>query len=576
MSRHDENSPLQARRLTGSFYTPPLWADYAHTTLDRVLGPRWRSENVVWDPACGTKNLTGGHDDYLQLFCSTIDPLELAVSDGINPGARCFVHDFLNSGYTAATPAAGLPRDLHKVFDDNRPLVILMNPPYGTGANHGGSSKRNIAATAVRRDMASLRLNRATHQLYAQFLWRILAITRHYRLTDVTVALFSNDRFLHGGPTWEKFMGEFTSTFTYRAGSVLNAGEFSAVAGSWAVSFTVWATRRATATPAVSATTTTGEHTYLLDVVENRAHTATTVGSRRVTAVTADNLLSAWVKKPLQREKKTILRPAQRVRLKNAVEPGAAGLPVTWPCGAIGYAHNNGDTVEHSPKYVGLYSTYFASGHGIAVTEANFDRACINFAVRKACVPPPDQMWLTGHTNHRWPGEAVTQDNGWEEFTGDCVALALCTASGSNQSALRDITWMGRSLDLDNEWFFLDAATIAAHARACGFGELAADADKAVAAGACRFVNRWLAQHRLGGQAGELIAALRDFHLQSLPMRRDRHRTHPQWSLAAWDAGFKQSWLAVGGSPGLPGPLVRAHAAVMDNVRRRAHDYGML
>lgn len=48
-----------ARRRQGAFFTPDLWVAQAHARLDKVLGPTWRDECIVWDPAAGTANDAG-------------------------------------------------------------------------------------------------------------------------------------------------------------------------------------------------------------------------------------------------------------------------------------------------------------------------------------------------------------------------------------------------------------------------------------------------------------------------------------------------------------------------------------
>ena len=74
----DQHIPDSDRRRQGAFFTPALWVAEAHKSLDKVLGPNWREECLVWDPAAGTGNLTRDYQ-FDNLILSTLEASEVAV-----------------------------------------------------------------------------------------------------------------------------------------------------------------------------------------------------------------------------------------------------------------------------------------------------------------------------------------------------------------------------------------------------------------------------------------------------------------------------------------------------------------
>lgn len=86
-----------ARRKSGEFFTPTIWADEAVKFLDSALGENWKSEFSVWDSACGTKNLTRDFH-FNSLFCSTLYQSDIDVANEYNCGSVSFQYDFLNDG----------------------------------------------------------------------------------------------------------------------------------------------------------------------------------------------------------------------------------------------------------------------------------------------------------------------------------------------------------------------------------------------------------------------------------------------------------------------------------------------
>ena len=123
------------RRNKGQFYTPKIFADYAHKMISEVLGDNWKDEYVVWDNCCGTKNLTGDYK-FKELYCSTLDKEELDISAEFNTEAVSFQFEFLNEPIAGKDCLSGvyddkLPKGLKDALLQNKPIVFFINPPYG-------------------------------------------------------------------------------------------------------------------------------------------------------------------------------------------------------------------------------------------------------------------------------------------------------------------------------------------------------------------------------------------------------------------------------------------------------------
>ena len=127
----------ETRRKQGEFYTPTIWVNEAHKMIEEQFGIDWKEKYVVWDPACGTGNLTRDYN-FRELYCSTLNKSDTDIIEqsGYNPEAVKFQFDFLND------PDDKLPKSLKSALKAGKKILVLMNPPYGT-AKSGGAKKDN-------------------------------------------------------------------------------------------------------------------------------------------------------------------------------------------------------------------------------------------------------------------------------------------------------------------------------------------------------------------------------------------------------------------------------------------------
>ena len=107
--------------------------------ISEQFGEDWKEKFVVWDNCAGTKNLTRDYF-FKELYCSTLENAELAISERYNREATSFQFDFLNDSLDK------LPQGLKEALENNKPIIFLINPPYSKntgGGKLGATSEKN-------------------------------------------------------------------------------------------------------------------------------------------------------------------------------------------------------------------------------------------------------------------------------------------------------------------------------------------------------------------------------------------------------------------------------------------------
>lgn len=397
-----------------------------------------------------------------------------------------------------------------------------MNPPYASAANTDETDKAGVASNLIHTAMAKDGgYGAATGQLYTQFLYRVQKIKRDFKLSRVVIAVFSNDRFMTGG-SYKKFTDRLQEDFDYVSGFFFNAAEFSDVKPNWGISFSVWDTQ----------TSDTVKDEFDLDVVQVKESGIRSIGQRTVYNVAPDQSISTWLK---QAESHRAVRDADGtyIRLAGPLEVHTArSVRAHKVEGAIGYLHNNADSIEHSSKYVGMYSAPFGSGNGRPVTEHNFERACMVLAVRKSCIPAAEDMWITGHDDFTAPSVDPSR-----AFVADAVVYSLFSRNGSYQSSMRGVNYQGNILNLTNELFFLPSDFIKQLAESARNRSILVDLKNHGTSE--RYAYKWLSRN--SASLTPAAAGLRDVVVRMLvDTFTDRPHASQSLHLTAWDAGFAQ------------------------------------
>lgn len=223
------------RRNQGEFFTPTIWVDKAHEYIASVYGDNWKDECVVWDPACGTVNLTRDYR-FKELYVSTLNQSDIDTANqmGYNPEAIKFQYDFLNDGYEK------LPEGLRKAIDEGRKVVVLMNAPYGTARTDKNVSKskkgigKNMVNTLMLNDD---KFGEASKQLYTQFVYRMI---KQFDIRNI--CMFSPNLYITS-KSFEHFRNEVLSKTELQTGFIFNAKEFDGTS-EWPILFSVWSNKK--------------------------------------------------------------------------------------------------------------------------------------------------------------------------------------------------------------------------------------------------------------------------------------------------------------------------------------------
>jgi len=218
LERRDSLLPLDEQKFKGAYYTPLHIVDKAYDELKATLGNNWQDRYIVWDMCAGVGNLEAKHSNLRNVFMSTLDQADVTIMKS-NPafsGAEIFQYDYLNDDITDFgeidySLSNKLPPILRQAIADAKegkrgakPILVLINPPYGEAANAlGNAGKAGISVTRISHGMGDL--GYAARELFVQFLHRI-----KLELPNSTVALISKLKYL-SAPNFAEFRSRWTA-----------------------------------------------------------------------------------------------------------------------------------------------------------------------------------------------------------------------------------------------------------------------------------------------------------------------------------------------------------------------------
>lgn len=410
-----------SNRTTGSFYTPKIFADYAHSVISNNFGDDWKKKYIVWDPAWGKGNLTKDYS-FDNLYASTIDKGDIDFHT--NWQSIKFQFDFLNDK---------IPDFLDEILLSNPPIIFFFNPPYASHSEmrHGIKLKEDFSTdTMVSRSMG--KLGKSKINLFSQFLYRVKMIKDYYRLTDCNICVFSSSMFMSGSG-YEKFRKEFLYDFNFIDGYLFNASYFDECSNRWGISFSLWKSGECD-----------DKNNFphkIIDVVDDKIEV---IGEKLIYNIDGEESLREWAKSPIKSQK-----TYPGVTLKSAINVGER--EGSWKTeDAIGFYVNDGNNVYQSLKNCYILSACPNSRvSGFSITPNNFERVCVAFTTRKVI----QNNWMNDKDEFLAPYDYKGELKGvWNEFKVDSVIYSLFH-SASNQSSLRNIEWMGNNYDIKNEMF---------------------------------------------------------------------------------------------------------------------------
>lgn len=507
------------RRLQGAFFTPVLFVNKAHKMIEQHLGDNWREKYTVWDCACGTLNLTKNYS-FKNLYCSTLLNEELELSSEYNKNSTKWQMDFLNDDLTV------IPEQLKNDFEQNKPFVFFINPPYGknSGVSKFSGTSSSNCYTKTKKEMITLNLD-GTDNLQHQFMFRITQIAKQFNLTNAYLALFSNPVYLTGQKT-SKFSNYFLSNFKKIDAYLFQASHFADVSPTWGISLTLWKF-----TP--NNTIDSNIKFKLLNISDNG--TLIEIGVHTFYNYSGVLRANKWVREPLK-NKKTFLSI-----------PWTSALKINEECkfhrgrktkNSLGFFYSGSNNVGKNTQEVSIFSDTFAVGQGCDIIPDNFERCVTLFTARK-CIK---NTWYNHDDQYIAPD---IQHPDWNIFKANSIVYALFNLS-SNQVSLRKINYKGISYTIKNEFFWLNRSEVKKLAITFNNIETQNDIEFDTSE---RFVYNMLTtqdiQSNLLPISNKLLVKANDLITMSFDKRHSFDKDNPKYQLNNWDAGFyqlKQLW----------------------------------
>ena len=464
---------------------------------------------------CGSKNLTRDYK-FRELYCSTLFDSELQIGSRYNPEATSFQFDFLNDYIPMPDEvfhdATKIPDGLLNALKNDKPIVFLLNPPYGTACNNGtdSSHKAGINNTNIRKQMIKENLGSGAENLQHQFMYRICKLKQVYNLSNVHVCLFSKPIYLTGGKQ-KAFLDFWCNNFKFEKGCMFQASHFANVSGAWGITFNIWSNGK-----------TENKNEFIHDLIEEQECEIVRNGEKTLYNLNGLEKASDWVKEPVKKLK-THDAPQFSSGLK--IKQEGCGMLIE---DALGYFVNAGNSIYKNATDVFMLSGTSSMGHGCSINSDNFCRVCDSFASRRLV----DSTWINDKDEYMKPN---TEHEKWSEFESDSVICSIFNTS-SNQSSLRKIEYKGKVYDIRNEFFWMSKSDIMrlAEENSNDFAY-----DDARTSGE-RFVYTWLQSHKLSTEAQAVLDKAIEMVKKSFKYRELFAEDNPNYQINNWDAGFYQ------------------------------------
>ena len=439
LERRDSLLPMDDQKFKGAFYTPLHIVDKAYDQLNATLGADWQQKYIVWDMCAGVGNLEAKHSNLRNVFMSTLDAEDVTImrSNPAFAGAEIFQYDYLNDDVTDFGEidynlSGKVPLALRQAIADARegkkgakPILVLINPPYGEAANSlGKAGKTGISTTRISHSMSGL--GYAARELFVQFLHRMML-----ELPTAKLAMFSTLKYVNA-PNFEAFRSQWQAQ--YLDGFVVHNKAFEGLIGNFPIGFLIWDLGVPKPSQVIS--------TIALDRKGN------VIGEKQFWNIPNDRFLSGWLPR--------LKTSSQAIPLTNAVTPKAGHAKVTsWHDGAIAHMLSNANDLQHASTLTAMYSSVCSQGNGYYVTPENLWQAAIVFSVRRLIKP----TWLNDRDQFLQPSQPLTDD-----FKSDCLVWMLF--NGSNLTAGADgLRWNDRDWSLTNHFIPYAEAEVGAKAR---------------------------------------------------------------------------------------------------------------
>lgn len=572
----------------GQFYTPQYLAKYANEEIDKTFGNDWREKYIVWDCACGEKALT--KDYYFnELYSSTIDESELNNSAEYNKEGTAFVFDFLNDEIDK------LPKGLLNAFENDKPIIIFINPPYAAGSTFTHTKeeiKKGVTKSNVQNEMGAEGLRQASRDLYVQFMYRLTKIQKHFNLTNFNICQYTPSTYLCGTTT-KKFRDYLFDKFKYIDGTITSAAHFNCK-GKWCVLWSMWSIGK-----------TEDKNEFKVKLVDYIDNEVKVIGTKSLYNLDNGYKASDWVREEIK-GKKTYKYPNLSSALKikeggigrmvgepvgvstlynlandifhndigGSIVNGCTyknGISMTAPTENVGYFYNNSNDIDKNNQSVCLYTSSFSNGEGLTMTAPNETIGSMNNGgnnveksnnyINVTSTPLSNgnastAISMVGYNalkctalfaaralvNCEWYNckdeymKPNTEHPKYKEYENDSIIISLFH-SKSQQSSLRQIKYDNKIWDIRNEFFWLSKHQMMELAKEYNYEELYNDALISNE----RFIYKYLNTITLSKEAQAVLDKATELLIKGFKYRQQENDEHREYHLNTFDASFYQN-----------------------------------
>ncbi len=498
------------RRKQGAFFTPCEFVSFAYSIIEKELGENWRDDYVVYDPCAGSLNLTRDFH-FNELYCSTLDKGELDLGSRYNQNAKKWVMDFLNDGDEC------FDKGLIKAFEQNKPIVFFINPPYGTAGNWLKENKTCTNNTVIRELMLKEKFG-GSENLQHQFMYRITKLVEKYNLTNAYFALFSNPIWLSGAKQGV-FLKNFSSRWECKDAYLFQASHFADVSDAWGISLTLWKANS-------NATPITEYKMKLIDMLDDSS--IDVIGHHTIYNSYFYNKASDWVRDPIKTRK-------DKVELPNTTSGlllDTKGRSQKGLFNQLGCIFSKSNSISLNQTCVAIFSIPYADGHSIPICSENFTRCSMLFTARKLI----ENTWINHADEYLAPNENHPD---YKRFEVDSVVYSLFE-NKSNQTSLRQITYKGKLYDIPNEFFWMSKEEMKNLANTHHDDFMYDDASISKERYVFTLLQKPEIKKYLSKTAKQLLQIATELVIESMQYRTEFEADHPDHHIHCWDCGYYQ------------------------------------
>ena len=513
----------------GEFYTPKHISELLHKMAGRYLGEDFKEKYIIWDNCWGTGNLTRNYE-FNNLFCSTIQRMDIRKNKNRNREAKKFQYDFLNNDVEQLISEQAmwmgeqnLPEELDNILrnKDGGPILFYINPPYVATGIYGTSTdvREGQSDSRVREVMREHKMQSACDQVYAQFLYKINLMREAYDNKDISIAVICPPLFLTTQP-YRNFRDRFLNNFKFNGGALFKASEFEGLSDRWGITIQVY-------TPGE----TVDKKNFKFDTYELKDGIMACTGEKVIYNLDNEKTCMDWAREELNSD--------CNVLADNTLSSGCEisnKKNVFWQDNSLGYMFYRGNNIYHNEQELGIMTLPYGDGSGYSLLDENFDKSMAIFCARR-CFSRYGSNWINDKDEYCVPD---TNSDAYKILLANSMIYTLF--NGSMHASSLFINRDGNNFEVVNNFHHITLEETIDIFRKYDF-EVSGPGDLKDRYMVDKI--RWALSTGLIYKEGlQLLDIFRVLWEKGIKYRREFDKRYPKYQVCNWDCGFYQlKWL---------------------------------